>query len=296
LIALAALLAIAGCSTAPKRQAGAFNQLSGDTPDVVFGTDIPVESAEEAIARADQELAMGKTDHALYHYVRALEFDPKNGDTLHKIGLIHMSKGDSHRAQLAFRFALERNPEHAGAQENLGLLLLRQREYPVARTLLEGAVRKDPQRWQSHAALGALADLRKEFDIAMPHYEAALKLNPRSAQIHNNFGYSRYLVGEWAEAEAHYRRAIQLDPEFRMSWQNLGQLQVRRGQFEEAADTFAHVITKAEAYNNVGYISMVEGNYAMAESYFLLAVKVSPSYYEIAEKNLERLNRIRSDK
>lgn len=293
-IAILTAVLLAGCASAPK-QDGAFRQLKGATPEAAFAADLPVESAGEAIAHGDEELAKGKDDHAIYYYVRALDFDAGNPETFYKIGMIHLAKGDAKRAEWAFRLALQRKADHAGAEEELGLILLRRRDYAGAKAALEGAVTHGSGRWPAEDGLGALADLQGEFEAAARHYQAAVAINPGSAQLESNFGYSRYLAGDWDGAEAHYRRAIQNDPKFRQAWQNLGLLQVRRGELEEASETFGQILSRAEAENNVGYLCMIGGDYRKAEAWFRRAVKDSASYYPMAERNLVQVQRLKAN-
>ena len=55
-------------------------------PDVVFATEFPVESVEDAIARADRALLEGDMDLSLYMYVRAYDLDKDNVHALTRIG------------------------------------------------------------------------------------------------------------------------------------------------------------------------------------------------------------------
>ena len=43
------------------------------------------------------------------------------------------------------------------------------------------------------------------------------------------------------------------------------------------------------AYNDVGYIAMRQGDYAVAERYFEKAIRVSPRYFEEARRNLDKV-------
>lgn len=296
LIAFGLVTLLAGCAAAPHQENGAFRDLRGRAPEALFATDLPVESAEEAIALGDEQVAANKVDHALYYYVRALEFDDRNPETFYRIGVLQMGKGDVPRAEAAFRLAMDRNIEHAGAAEGLGLIMLRRRDYGEAQALLESAVIHDAGRWQAEGGLAALADLAGDHARAARYYQSALAKNPGSARLQNNFGYSRYLAGDWEGAESHYREAIQIDPKFRLAWQNLAQIKVRRGDLNGAMETFGQVLSKAEAENNVGYLCMVGGDYPTAEAWFRRAVKDAPSYYPTAERNLEQVQRLHADR
>jgi Flp pilus assembly protein TadD len=48
------------------------------------------------------------------------------------------------------------------------------------------------------------------------------------------------------------------------------------------------------AANDVGYIAMLSGDYAMAEVLFADAIRLSPRYYETANENTAELRRRRA--
>ena len=108
-------------------------------------------------------------------------------------------------------------------------------------------------------------------------------------------GYSRYMLGEWDEAEKYYRMAVLKDKYFERAWRNLGLLYTRKGNYEEAVTIFARVEGLPEAFNDVGYICMLNGEYEISEAFFKRAIKLSPRYFATANDNL-RKNRMRSKK
>lgn len=293
-ILLAGMLILAGCTGGPQAKAvNPYTSLYSGTSELTFATLLPVASAAEGVARGERALAEGKTDLALFEYIRAAELEPDNADIFYKIGAINLQKNAPNKAQSAFKLALARDPQHAGALEGLGLLLLQQRDYAGARDRLERATQNDPQRWKSFNALGILADLRGDFAAARTYYEAALLASPRNALIRNNLGYSRYLAGDWAGAEREYRAALNLAPRYERAWFNLGQLYTRHGRYDQAFDSFSRAMDQAAAYNAVGYICMSEGQYQCAEKFFRQAARTSPSYHVAANENLEQLRRLR---
>lgn len=291
---MAGLLVLAGCASGPQSKPGNhYSGLYDGKSELTFSTLMPVDSAQEAVARGDRAYADGNFDLAVFEYIRSLELDPNNADTFYKIGAINLHKNSLIKAESAFRLALVRNSVHVGALEGLGLIFLKQRDYSGAREKLELATTFDSKRWKSLNALGILADLRSDFADARICYESALRLSPRNAQVHNNLGYSYYLGGNWAAAEKEYRAALNLDPGYGQAWRNLGQLYTRRRHYEQAFDAFTHEMDEAVAYNTMGYICMSEGRYNRAEEFFKKAARASPSYYVAANENLERLNRLR---
>lgn len=290
---LMAILALAGCAAGPGVKSGeTYTDLYEGKSELTFSTMMPVESAEEAVARGDAAYRRGQVDEAVFEYIRSLELDPDNADTFYKIGTINLHKQVHDKAASAFRLALEREEKHAGALEGLGLMLMKEREYEQAQELLEQSVAAENTRWQAHNALGIMADLRGDFPEAREHYDRALAIAPRSPRLHNNLGYSYYLIGHWARAENQYRAALNLAPRHERTWRNLGQLYTRLERYDEALEALITVMSEADAWNTMGYIRMAEGDYRQAETFFSKAARASPSYHVTSNENLAQVRRL----
>ena len=65
------------------------------------------------------------------------------------------------------------------------------------------------------------------------------------------------------------------------------------GKYEDAFDAFRNVLDTPQAYNDIGYLCMLDGYYDVAEHYYQKAIKTSPSYYLKAHENIDRLERQR---
>ncbi len=126
ILAMIALLAVAGCGSTPDKVAaglGPYASLYDGKDDTAFATLFPVTSAAEAIQRGDLAMTQGDLDRALFEYIRALGLEPKNADTLYKIGAIHDMRGNQPLAEMAFRWSLKENPRNVGSLTGLGVLL-----------------------------------------------------------------------------------------------------------------------------------------------------------------------------
>ena len=263
-------------------------------PEVVFATEFPVASAEEAVARADSALSQGKTDLALYMYVRAYDMQKDNLYALMRIGGIHESRGNSKMAMRAFTTAVQVDPTNAEALQSLGLIYLHAKHHDEAQNLLERAVDGNPALWRAQNGIGVIADIRGEHNKAIIAYEAALDVNPNASSTLNNRGYSYYLNGQYVEATQDFIAAADMGVE--RAWLNLGLVLARQKKYPEAVHRMTRIVAPEVAYNDVGYIAMRQGDFRLAESYFLKAIQVSPRYFEEAQRNLTQLaNKIAGD-
>lgn len=288
----AVLLGVAGCATTPAHEdsGGRYNQLFDEQLKVLFATQFPVNTAQEAMKKGDEAMRNGYTDLALFNYIRALELDANSYEALYKIGSIHEKRGNRRLAELAYRWTLKLSENHAGAWEGVGLMLLEKRQYDPAEKALRKAVQADPRRWRAHNALGVIADLKKKYQKADAYYRAALHVVPNSPRVLNNLGYSKYLAGDWNDAERLFEMALNYDPQYERAWMNLGLLHTRFGRYDKALRAFRRVMDEPSAYNNVGYVCMLDGNDKMAETFFRKAIQLSASYYPAANENLKRIS------
>ncbi len=243
-----------------------------------------------AMNRADRFLQQGNKDEALYYYVRALEFDSKNKDALDKIGEIHAEKGNYEPAEVAYQLALKLEPKNANALEGLGLIQLKNGRQAEAKQSLAAAVNIDASLWRAYNGLGLIADKEGDYAHASQYYENALKAKPNTPMLMNNLGYSKYLSGDLQQAIQLFDAASRLDDKFDSAWLNQGLVHARLGNDTKAIQAFMHVLDEADAYNNLGYIYMVNNKTPAAYEYFQKAISLSPTYHRLANENLKRLN------
>lgn len=284
---------LSGCVSSPTKPAtnemGAFASLYDGKSDVAFATLFPVSSAAEAIQRGDLALSQGDMDRALFEYIRALDMDPKNADALYKIGLIHSARGNIPLAEMAYRWSLQEDPNNLGSLTGLGVLLLKKREYAESRGHLEKAVGIDARIAPAQNALGVISDLDRDYDRAQRHYSMAIEAGAASASLMNNLGYSRYLGGNLKGAATAFREALLMDPNYELAWRNLALVYTRQGRYDEAIEALTKVQDEAKAYNDVGYLLMVDGKLDKARGYFDEAKRLSPSFYALADTNSRRV-------
>ncbi len=243
-------------------------------------------TSEENLFEGDAAFLRGELDDAQVKYLVALNAEPENPDALYKIGVIYEAQGNAKLAEDSFRQALRFNHKHVNNNEALGLLLIKSGRYEEAYTLLKSVVVEDNDRWRTLNGLGVIYDMQKLHAQAQTFYRMALKLNNRSAQIANNLGYSLYLSGHWEEAEKNYQTAISIQPKHKQAWSNIALYYARIGNFEAALEAFKQISEDHQAANNVGYLSLLQENYDIAEQYFEIAIHESPIYYQLAHDNL----------
>ncbi|MCE9680780.1 tetratricopeptide repeat protein [Halomonas alkalisoli] len=294
-IALAALaLALSGCASTAQQNgvnSDLYGPLGDDGSSLAYGTAFPVASPGEAYRNGEAALRAGDADRALFEYLRGLRMERRpQADPLYRVGIIHHGRGNNDLAQNAYRWALEIEPSHVGAGTALGVLLLQQRDYEGAERHLTPIANGRNSPWQAHNALGVIADIRGEHSLAGSHFEKALSASPGTPLVLNNLGYSRYLAGDLPGARQSLRAAVSANPNYELAWRNLGLVYAREGDHETAIEAVARNGDRAKAYNDIGYISMLEGRYQDAMGFFEEAMRLSPAYYITASENARNLD------
>lgn len=287
-----ASMVLSGCSTTStvsEADLEDYDEFYDGEAELVYENKELPKTAEEMIELGDSQLVQGKQDEALYQYVKAADQDNNSYIALYKIGGIHSKRGNEALAIKAYEMALNINPDNGEANEGLALLLLNKREYGKARKhLVKAEASGAAISWRVYNSLGVISDLEEEYKQAIIYYQKALTVQPEMPLILNNMGYSHYMSGDWDSAEKYYRKAVLNGEYFERAWRNLGLLYVRKAEYEEAVSAFTQVEGLPEAYNDIGFICMLNGEYDISEAFFKRAVKLSPRYYETANNNLQK--------
>ncbi|WP_083331070.1 tetratricopeptide repeat protein [Halofilum ochraceum] len=291
----AAALVLAGCATRSpsERSDDVFSILYEGKSTAQFATSLPVGSPAEAEARGDAAARDGELDEAIFEYVRGLRIAEKGSPgMLYKIGMIHERQSNTELAAIAYRWALRADPGHRPSTTRLGLMLLRHRQYEAAEHRLRPIVESGAPFWLAHNGMGVLCDLRGDHHQAANHYRDALRFNPDSALVMNNLGYSLYMAGDWAGAEKMLRAALEREENYDLAWRNLALVWARSGEYQEAIAALQRTSSTEAAYNDLGYVEMMDGNYPVATRLFHQAMDISPRYYEMAVENERRAQRL----
>lgn len=307
-----------GCASSdePKNQFDA-ELYSGKPIDTLTNDDPPL-SEKEAIMRGDVALRDNNIDLALYEYIRSLSFPEQefHDKTLFTIGQIHSSRGNAALAEKAYLAALDFNPAHTEVLEELGVLYTKQRRTDEGRSYFFKAINADQVRLKSsetiknHQALsqsevaslkvdsmspasaymgiGVLEDVDGKHQIAQEYFKKSLQIDKNSFKALLNMGYSHYMYGNYKEAYQYTRSALELEPNSEKAQNNLALIYLASGDVKKATNMFMRHMDTPEALNNVGYFLILQGKPDEAVPYLQQAIDKKPSYYRVANENLNR--------
>lgn len=187
--------------------------------------------------------------------------------------------------QLADKPWLAHHDQDGRQQQMLSIARLAERHGQVeqAEQLYRTMVAQNTNAWEAHHRLGVLAARRRHFDEARQHFAAALAIQPENAQLLNDIGYAYYLQDDLSQAETHLRQALALNPYDRAAHNNLGLVLGEQGRMEECWREFQEGGSDAEAYANLAYVQVQNGDLAAARKSYLKALELDQSLRPAAE-------------
>ncbi len=253
------------------------------------------QKAAPMVHDADREFAVGRYSTALFYYEQALEYLPEDYRLRLRVADSHRQLGNFALAKERYQALIGDRGVDIGAREGLGLTQLKLGEQAAARELFVAVLEDDAERWRSLNALGTIEDLHANYSAAGDYYRRALQAEPNNPIIINNYGYSLIMAGDYAAAERELKRGIAHAPDFFRLRNNLAIAHAWQGEYREAVDVLIVTLPHEVAYNNIGYIAMLSGDYENARFYLKKAISISPRHYLQAVRNLEKLEQAMSD-
>lgn len=249
-----------------------------------FKSAVLARSFDDAVTRGDAAWFDGDADTAVYLYVQALSFRPRDVITLSKLGVIEQRRGNLQLAARAFELGANASPGDTRLSAQLGLIYLALGQDDNARTwLLRSADAASPD-WRVYDGLGVVEERHGDTAAALRHLQRAQALAPAAAAPLMHLGQAMFRSGDYAEAERAVRASLShgATPE---AWQLLGEIQAKRGAYADSLDSLLQVLDAPAAYNIVAKSALDNGNNAVALRYFEKASVLSPVYFPEADRS-----------
>ena len=242
-------------------------------------------SFDDAVARGDSAWEGGDAQMAIYMYVQALSFRPRDFDTLCKLGAIEEKRNDPELATRAFELAAGVMPEDPLITGHLGLLYRQQNDEDKALTWLSRSAAAGSKDWHVYDGLGVAEGHHGDTTAGLQHLQQAVALAPADAVPALHRGQLLFDSGNYGEAELALRSAMEHGtvPE---ALNLLGQIQAKHRQYPQAIDSLLRAVDPPIAYDTVAKLAMANGDNATAIKYFEQAARLSPVYYADAHRDV----------
>jgi Flp pilus assembly protein TadD len=280
--ALGLALLLAACAS------GSVEQEPVDPEMVAELQRLQAEEDERILTTAEEDLEYGRAELALERLAGLA--DPIRNTPRARFAMAEASLGAGNptNAYALYQSLIDEAGYQARALQGLGLAELALGREEPAGALLQQAVAADASLWRAWNALGRYYDNRQEWSAAEDAYGKAMALRPDDPSILNNLGISYSRQDRHAEAEGMFRQSLAIDPGSKAVENNLRLAIAWQGRYAEALNGVPDD-EAPDALNNVGYIAMMNGDYATAERLLMRALEISPTYHAEAQSNLDRL-------
>ncbi len=273
-------LALAGCSANQTEPEKVDKNALYDGRSTVSFANLPVaKTAEEGVKLGDQQLRAGEYDKALYMYIQAIQLDDQYAEALHKIGQIHLDRGNTPKAMMAFEGVLAIDANHAGGNEALGVINLKANRYNNAFQHFTRAVQSDQLRLNPEQSADASktspAESGKKSDKESdkPAVSGRPPVDPLSpVHAYNGLGVIADLKGDHAIAQDYYNKALMIKPNSPITLNNKGYSYYLSKQWKKAEIAYKRAlkmdVKSLQSWRNLGLLYARQENYLAALSAF----------------------------
>jgi tetratricopeptide (TPR) repeat protein len=224
----------------------------------------------------------GRIEDALKIYVRILQLDPQDVETLMATGQICKALERFDDARDFFNRVLQIEPGHAEAREQIKEMQSQMSETALNSESAEDAYRRLQEKLNRLIPQEAIEELEK-----------LIEFYPNFAVGHNDLGALHYNTGNKEKALHHYEQAARLQPENMTLQKHLADfLFVESGKMEEALQIYVNILTKhpddLETLLIAGHICVALKRFEEAKEFYHRVLAIEPDH-EDAGKNLQAL-------
>ena len=220
-------------------------------------------SIAEYLRRGDRFRDRGNVSKAYSAYTRAHLTDRDDPEPLSRIAFLALRDAPE-EAERLFRELAEETPKSAVLHTGLGMARLAQDDVHGAVAALQTAVALDPGSAAALSTVGVAYDRLGRHDDARQALQAARELSPHDVYTLNNLGVSYRLSGDYEPAAEALQDAIALGSDDPAVHNNLGLALGLLGRNDDSFKTFRASGSVGDAYNNLGYVFFLRGDYDAA--------------------------------
>jgi protein O-mannosyl-transferase len=226
----------------------------------------------------------GHLEEAIEHYLKAIQVNPNDSETLNNLGATFADEGQLDEAIKYYRQAILIKPNYFDAQYNLGTALFQKGQVDEAIENYYQVIQSKPNYYLALYNLGNALFAKGRLDEAIQNYHKAIQINSNYCEAWNNLGFAFAAQGRFDEAIADYRQAILINPNYCDAPNNLGIALVAKGRFDEAIENFNKAILinpdYCDALDNLGNALATQGRFNEAIENYRRAIQANSNHAE----------------
>ena len=171
-------------------------------------------------------------------YVENIEQKPTRSDELNHIGTEFYAKGMLRPAYFHFMAALESDPRNSRAWMNIGATLAHGGHDPAAEIAARLGLALDPFNVMFKNNIGNALMGQRKYSEAVRYFDEALQAISTDAGLYHNQGLALYMFGDFSQAEAYLRQAVELRPDVPAIQNDLALAMLCQGKIQPALEIY----------------------------------------------------------
>lgn len=259
--------------------------------------------AKELYAMAKGISAFFKKDYAsaVRYFQETLKQNPKNYNAAMLLGNVYLEKGETKKAEEAFKSFAAAFPDNTDAQKvahlNLAKIMIAEKRYPEAVDALQRVLSVDSGNMDAWRDLGVAYYQMKDYAKAAEAWGKAAR-GASDPQVLKFLGYSYYRLGRFQDAIEQYKKSLKGNPSDAETYYNLAVAYFDNALYLEAAEAFekafqlnpkdsSAALGKAQAmdaavnhYMEEGSSAYLNGDYQKAIAAWKKVLAVQPDHAE----------------
>lgn len=171
-------------------------------------TDFESMSAEDAEAKALQNVNAGKTDEAIRYYSIVARERPRDASVQKMLGFLNFKSNKFTDSMNNYQTARKLSPTDAEIPYAIGLIYMKTGSPNKAEDFFKDAIKLDSKMAKAYFALGEAYESQEKIDDAVFQFRKCLEVNPRIKEAQNKLD---YMVGKqsynyFSRGSYHYQR------------------------------------------------------------------------------------------
>ena len=258
------------------------------------------QDANTLFANASSAQAMNDCGSAIPLAIRVTEMYPQHTAAWNLLGLCYLELDELQKAEDAFQRQIEVSPQSTFAYNNLGRVYARQRKFDMAIAQFRKQIEINPRDRYAHMNLAGSLHSQQKCDQAIPEYQLAVELTPENAGPHVGLARCYLDQGKQDSGVAEVDKAAALTstgPGWNALAWTMAEHKIQLDRAEQYArlavsmdsssltavsldpltpGAYARTRALAAAWDTLGWILFLRGDFASAEKYIMASWTLMP--------------------